>query len=87
MFGEEPSKTYGLPAACYWPVAQWIYRECAEVVAVTARCTRMLLCCANRCITATLAAKLLGQLGSEAEMVTVDVAHDTSECQAGKRST
>lgn len=32
----------------------------------------------GRCITSTLAAKLLSQLGFEAEMVTVDVAHDTS---------
>jgi len=35
--------------------------------------------CVDRCLQAARAAKLLEQLGEEAEMVTVDVSHDTSE--------
>lgn len=33
----------------------------------------------GRCLAAARAAKLLEQLGPEAELLTVDVAHDTSE--------
>lgn len=37
------------------------------------------VCAGGRCLAAARAAKLLKLLGAEAEMVTVDVAHDSSE--------
>jgi hypothetical protein len=45
-------------------------------------CVAVLLgvwCAGGRCLAAARAAKLLELLGPEAEMITVDVTHDTSE--------
>lgn len=45
-------------------------------------CSLGTVCWCCRCITASRAAKMLEQLGVEAEMVTLEVSHDTSECAA-----